>query len=115
MVIKSLIPPYIRLGGDIMRRGVCKNILYSNALELIKNKKVVVIDVRDSKEITYKKLEGSINIPFNELNEKINSIVPDKNQPILVYCATGSRSIFACQMLANHGYNTIYNLYGGIV
>ena len=90
-----------------MRRGVCKNILYQNAIELIKNNKVVVVDVRDLDEI-------SINIPLNDLVSKINKVVPDKNQPILVYCSSGSRSIFACQILANEGYNQIYNLYGGL-
>ena len=97
-----------------MRRGVCKNILYSNALELIKNNKVVIIDVRENNELSSGVIKGSINIPFNELNERISSVVPNKDQPILVYCSTGSRSIFACQLLANQGYNKIYNLYGGI-
>lgn len=97
-----------------MRRGVCKNILYQNAIELIKNNKVVVVDVRDLDEIKNNILKGSINIPLNDLVSKINKVVPDKNQPILVYCSSGSRSIFACQILANEGYNQIYNLYGGL-
>lgn len=97
-----------------MRRGVCKNILFNNAMELIRNNKVAVIDVRDSDEINGKMLDGSINIPVNQLVNNINKVVPDKNQPILVYCSTGSRSIFACQILADYGYNKIYNLYGGL-
>ena len=97
-----------------MRRGVCKNILYSNAMELIKNNNVVVIDIRDAEERNNNVIQGSINIPLNELMNKIKEIVPDKNQSILVYCSSGSRSIFACQILANQGYNQIYNLYGGL-
>lgn len=98
-----------------MRRGVCKNILYSHALELIKNRKVVVIDVREEEELERQKaLDGSISIPVNDLPRKIRQIVPDRKQPILVYCATGSRSIFACQILADLGYQMVYNLQGGL-
>jgi len=97
-----------------MRRGVCKNILYNHALELIKNNRVIVIDLREPNEIQNKRLPGSINIPVNNISEEIKKIAPDKNQPILVYCATGSRSIFACQLLADYGYNKVYNLQGGL-
>ena len=97
-----------------MRRGVCKNILYNHALELIKDNQVIVIDVRESNEIRNKSLPGSINIPVNNISERIEKIVPDKNQPILVYCSTGSRSVFACQILADYGYNKVYNLQGGL-
>lgn len=97
-----------------MKRGVCKNILYDNAINLIKNNDVVIIDVRDLNEKKDISLPGSINIPNNELITKIKKIVPDKNQFILVYCSSGSRSIFACQILADLGYNKVYNLQGGL-
>lgn len=97
-----------------MRRGVCKNILYDNAIKLIDDDKMIVIDVREIDEIKEKILPKSINIPINELTAKITSIVSNKTQPILVYCTTGSRSIFACQILADLGYTKVYNLNGGL-
>lgn len=97
-----------------MKRGVCKNILPSRAFELIKTGKVVVIDVREEKERKEKKIEGSINIPLNQLPQRIREVVPERQQPILVYCSTGSRSIFACQILADLGYGSVYNLQGGL-
>lgn len=98
-----------------MKRGVCKNILFNHAIKLIKDKKVIVIDVRDKDESGHGQiLEGSINIPVSELVRKIRDVVPNRDQPILVYCATGSRSIFACQILADFGYTSVYNLQGGI-
>lgn len=98
-----------------MRRGVCKNILFDSAMNLINNYNVIVIDVRDEREAVNSpsKLPGSINIPISQLTAKIASIVPNKDTPIIVYCSTGSRSIFACQILADYGYNRVYNLYGG--
>lgn len=97
-----------------MRRGVCKNILYDHAISLIEKNHVVVIDVREPNEIKNKEFPNSINIPINNISEKIQEIVPDKEQPILVYCSSGSRSIFACQILADYGYNKVYNLQGGL-
>ena len=97
-----------------MRKGVCKNILYDNAMQLIKNNDVKIIDVREADEINNDSLPGSINIPLNDLNKQINKVVPYKNQTILVYCATGSRSIYACQILADYGYNKVYILQGGV-
>ena len=97
-----------------MRRGVCKNILYNNAMQLIKNDDVKIIDVREANEVNDNYLPGSINVPVNELIDGIKQIAPDKNQAILVYCSTGSRSIFACQILVDLGYNRVYNLYGGL-
>lgn len=97
-----------------MKRGVCKNILYDNAMKLIKNNDVVIIDVRDKYDDKSKTIPGSINITNNELISKIKLIVSNKNQPILVYCSSGSRSIFACQILADLGYNKVYNLQGGL-
>lgn len=99
-----------------MRKGVCKNILYSNALDMISKGNVTVIDVREEKELisNNKIIPGSINIPVNDLTSKIKDVVPDMNKPIIVYCSSGSRSIFACQILSDFGYNKVYNLYGGI-
>ncbi|MBO5142584.1 MAG: rhodanese-like domain-containing protein [Clostridia bacterium] len=95
-----------------MRRGVCKNILLDTATQLINNYDVKVIDVREKNE-SKKSLPNSINIPISEFPQKIREIVPNKNQSILVYCSTGSRSIYACQVLADMGYNKVYNLQGG--
>lgn len=97
-----------------MRRGVCKNLLYNNAMQVIKNNDVIIIDVREPGEINNNMLPRSINIPINELTFKIKNTVLNKNQPILVYCSTGSRSIYACQILADLGYNKVYNLQGGL-
>lgn len=97
-----------------MKRGVCKNILYNNAMQLIKNNDVRVIDVREKDELKGNILKESINIPISELSTKIRQIEPNRDKSILVYCSTGSRSIFACQILADLGYRKVYNLQGGI-
>ena len=85
-------------------------------MELISSGQVVVIDVREKNEIiaSSKSLKGSIQIQINEFVKKIRELVPDRNQAILVYCSSGSRSIFACHILADLGYKKVYNLQGGL-
>ncbi len=97
-----------------MRRGVCKNILYQSAIELIKSGQASVIDVREKNETKTKTLEGCIEIPMEELQRTVRSKVPSLERPIIVFCSSGSKSIFACQILAEMGYKRVYNLYKGI-
>lgn len=97
-----------------MQRGVCKNILYSHAMNLIQREPTIVIDVRDTVLPGQRQLPGSIHIPARELSQRIRSVAPDRNQPILVYCASGSHSVYACQVLADYGYQRVYNLAGGL-
>ena len=98
-----------------MKKGNCKNILYQHALELIQMGQVVVLDVRTSDEVEDKEgISGNIWIPVFELPQKAKQLIPNRKQPILVYCTTGSKSIFACQILVDMGYEKVYNLQGGL-
>ena len=63
------------------------------SFELIMNEnpsQIVVIDVRDEKDVKKGTFPGAINIPINELEKKIASLPKDK--PIVFTCATGARS-----------------------
>ena len=57
---------------------------------------------------------NSINIPVEEINQKINKVIKDKNKIIIVYCLKGIRSEAASDMLKRLGYQNIYNIQGGI-
>lgn len=97
-----------------MKKGICKNISIEQANELLSDKKVVVIDVRDRSEYNLGHVRNSINIPVVELNNEIERYVKNKNVSILLYCSTGSRSTAACQILIKKGYKKVYNVYHGI-
>lgn len=55
------------------------------------NKKVAVVDVRTTQEFAGGHVEGSINIPMNEIMQRLEEI-KKMNQPIVLCCASGNRS-----------------------
>lgn len=69
-----------------------------------------ILDVRDPRELRDGSIEGSCNIPLNELRERLGELPKDRE--ILVYCQVGQRSYFASRLLAQKGYR-VRNLSGG--
>ena len=65
---------------------------------------VIVLDVREPNEYAAAHIPGSINIPRGLLEFSIWSLIPDKNEKILVYCKTGARAALAAKTLSELGY-----------
>ncbi len=76
---------------------------------------IVLLDVRTKEEFGKGKIEGSINLPLDEIEEKITSVIPDKNQKIYAYCLSGSRSTLAVNIMVKMGYTNIYSLTSGLL
>ena len=73
----------------------------------------ILLDVRSADEYKNGHLYGAINAPYTEIHVAVSSLVPDKEQNIIVYCATGKRSSQAKYTLNYMGYKNVYYL-GGI-
>ena len=58
--------------------------------------------------------ETDLSIPYNEISERLDEL-PAKNEPIVLYCRSGSMSTTAGIALADAGYTRIYELDGGMV
>jgi rhodanese-related sulfurtransferase len=72
----------------------------------------VFIDVRDTHERLVDSLPQSEHIPLNEL---IQSGVPfPASVRLVIFCATGSRSLVAAESLIKRGYTLVHNLEGGL-
>lgn len=69
-----------------------------------------LVDVRRPDEFATGHLIGSLNIPVQELAERMSEIPSDK--PAVLYCRTGNRSGSAAQILHNAGYPDVYNIGG---
>ena len=67
------------------------------------------IDVRTAEEYNAGHLEGAINIPYDEIEQKITAISADKTQDIQLYCRSGRRSGIALETLRSMGYNNVTN------
>jgi rhodanese-related sulfurtransferase len=74
--------------------------------ELIKNG-ATIIDVRSPGEFLQGSRPGSINIPLNDLNQRLKEI--DKNKNVILCCASGARSGVATTILKKNGFNNVVN------
>ena len=74
----------------------------------------IILDVRTQEEYDEGHIPGAIVISHEEIAEKAEEVLPDKNQLILVYCRSGRRSKIAAEALAELGYTNIKE-FGGII
>ena len=74
----------------------------------------VILDVRTEEEFAEGHIAGAILIPDYAIKEKAESMLPDKNQLILVYCRSGRRSKLAASELVALGYTNVKE-FGGII
>lgn len=75
---------------------------------------LIIVDVRTQEEYDAGYIEGAVLIPDFDIETKAESLLPDKDATILVYCRSGRRSALAAQKLVELGYQNIYD-FGGII
>ena len=73
-----------------------------------------IIDARTEEEFSQGHIKNAILIPEYQIAEKAPSLLPNKDQLILVYCRSGRRSKIAAQALADLGYVNVKE-FGGII
>ena len=79
--------------------------------KMLKNKKVVLVDVREPYEVEICNIKGSLFIPMNEIPQNIEQL--DKEKRYAVMCHSGVRSLYVSNYLNSLGYITL-NVTGGI-
>jgi NADPH-dependent 2,4-dienoyl-CoA reductase/sulfur reductase-like enzyme/peroxiredoxin family protein/rhodanese-related sulfurtransferase/TusA-related sulfurtransferase len=94
--------------GNALRGDV--KVMHWNEVNGLDRNAFTIIDARLPEELALGSIDGSINIPLQEIRERINEIPTQR--PVLVYCQTGQRSYFASRALNQLGF-TAYNLTGG--
>ena len=76
---------------------------------------VAIIDVRESDEWAQGHLPGAKHVPRSYLESRIEGVVPDRSQRVVLYCASGNRSALAAHTLSNDlGYEHVASMTGGI-
>lgn len=94
--------------GNVLRGDV--KLMHWNEVNSLDRNSITIVDARLPEELALGSIDGSINIPLQQIRERINEI--PKNRPVLVYCQTGQRSYFASRVLNQLGFEA-YNLSGG--
>jgi len=113
-------PPYSSAKDPVNIAGfVAGNVLDGiyktfNAVDLInknQSEQIQVLDVRNVEEHEEANIKGSINIPLNNLRERLDEL--DRGKDIITYCSVGLRSYLATRILAQNGFTRVRNLNGG--
>lgn len=74
----------------------------------------IILDTREQDEFDEGHIPGAILIPYTEIENKAEEMMPDKDKLILVYCRSGRRSKIAAESLAKLGYTNVKE-FGGII
>ena len=97
------------------QEAVYMNITAQEAKEIMDREEgYVILDTRAQEEYDEGHIPGAILIPHDEILQKAESLLTDKDQLILVYCRSGRRSKLAAEDLQRLGYTTIKE-FGGII
>jgi phage shock protein E len=72
----------------------------------------ILLDVRTPEEFNEGHIAGAVNIPVQELTQRLSEVPDDKE--IIVYCRSGNRSATASNILLENGFSAIYDM-GGII
>ena len=75
---------------------------------------VISLDVREQNEYDEGHIANAILLPYTEIEDKAEEVLPDKEALILVYCRSGRRSKIAAESLAELGYTNVKE-FGGII
>lgn len=91
------------------------NIDYESAKTILKNdKNAILVDVRSPQEYKEGHLDGSINFPLYDLERNSEKISENKQNTIILYCQSGSRSNKALEILKTQGCTSLYQIEGGL-
>ena len=76
--------------------------------------KVLFVDVRTPQEYAAKHVVGAKLVPFEELETRYKTDIPETAEKVFLYCMGGERSRSACGFLSRRGYTNLYNIQEGL-
>jgi sulfur-carrier protein adenylyltransferase/sulfurtransferase len=94
-------------------RSQIKSIDIDEARRMLEKPGTVLLDVREGDEWRQGHIPQAIGIPRGFLELRVEEKVPDHKTPVILQCASGTRSLLAARSLRELGYENVYNLTGG--
>lgn len=80
--------------------------------KLFSSEQVNIVDVREVEEYREGHVEGSVLIPLDILPYRVNELEHDKE--LILVCRSGNRSMEACKILKERGFQRVFSLEGGL-
>lgn len=112
-------PPYssakdpVNIAGfiiDNIAKGLVRQWYMEEADALPRDGRVILLDVRTAEEYEHGHIDGFINIPVDELRDRLTEL--DRKKPVYIICQSGLRSYIADRILTGYGFDC-YNFAGG--
>ncbi|WP_373840737.1 FAD-dependent oxidoreductase [Bacteroides heparinolyticus] len=111
-------PPFSSAKDPVAIAGYVASNIVGGAMPAIswrelleKKEQVVLVDTRTAEEFSFGTIPGALNIPLDEMRERLAEIPADK--PVVLFCAVGLRGYLAQRILMGRGYRDVRNLIGG--
>lgn len=79
-----------------------------------KEEPVTLLDIREKEEIALGYIKGATFLRQGLLGGQVETLLPDKNVPVVVYCAGGIRSLAAAKLMKEKGYTNVFSMAKGI-
>ncbi|WP_283390601.1 FAD-dependent oxidoreductase [Millionella massiliensis] len=112
-------PPFASAKDPVAIAGYTASNILSGAMPVIgwrdvaeaERRGALLLDVRTEAEFGFGTIPGAVNIPLDELRERLAELPADR--PIYVFCAIGLRGYLATRILLGRGFRQVWNLSGG--
>jgi rhodanese-related sulfurtransferase len=105
-------PRFLKLVNDA--RPFVKEITVEQARErLAKNSKAVLMDVREDNEWNNQHAQSAVHLGKGILERDLETMFPDSNTEILMYCGGGYRSVLTAAVAQQMGYCNVFSVVGG--
>lgn len=115
--MKYLLLAVVVLGSIFMfmHNSNAKNLVtYTDLQQKIADKEdIVLLDVRTAEEFNSGHIPTAVLLPYDQIEDKSEKLLNDKNKEIIVYCRSGRRSAIALDMLVKLGYTNVKD-FGGV-
>tara|TARA_Y100000389_G_scaffold205127_1_gene263650 strand:- start:1162 stop:1626 length:465 start_codon:yes stop_codon:yes gene_type:complete len=114
LVVALMVSFFVVIFTELRRKA--SNLISIDISEAISlfNKDAIIIDLRNIETFSKGHIVNARNIPFDELEGKIETLESNKSQPIITVCEAGIMSTKAVNILQKLGFESVFSLKGGM-
>ena len=106
-------PGFLRL-VEQAKQGIMEQTVAEVKARLDRGEQCHFIDVREDGEFAEDHARGARHLGKGIIERDIETVIPDKEDPIVLYCGGGYRSVLAAAALLQMGYSHVVSMAGGI-
>jgi rhodanese-related sulfurtransferase len=106
-------PGFLKIVEDAKKR-IRETTIDDVKAKIDRGEKFALIDVREESEYAADHLPGAMHLGKGVIERDVETRVPDKNAPMVLYCGGGFRSALAADNLQKMGYKNVLSMDGGI-